>query len=69
MPRFLRRLGLVRKFPERRALEQDPEEVRLWKEERLPEILADAKKRRALPFYADEAVISLIPNIRSAASR
>lgn len=63
MPRFLRRLGLVQKFPERRALEQDPEAVRLWKEERLPEILSDAKKRRALLFYADEAVVSLIPNI------
>ena len=63
MPRFLRRLGLVQKFPERRALEQDPEMVRLWKEERLPEILADAKKRRALLFYADEAVVSLIPNV------
>ena len=63
MPRFLRRLGLVQKFPERRALEQDPEAVRQWKEERLPEILADTKKRRALLFYADETVVSLIPNI------
>ena len=63
MPRFLRRLGLVQKFPERRALEQDLEEVRRWKEERLPEILAEAKNRRALLFYADEAVVSLIPNL------
>lgn len=63
MPRLLRRLGLTQKFPERRALEQDPEEVRRWKEERLPEILCDAKKRRAMVFYADEAVVSLIANV------
>jgi len=63
MPRFLRRLGLIMRFPERRALEQDPEAVRQWKEERLPEILADARKRRALVFYADEALVSLIPNV------
>jgi transposase len=63
MPRFLRRLGLITRFPERRALEQDPEAVREWKEERLPEILTDARKRRALVFYADEALVSLIPTV------
>jgi transposase len=63
MSRFLRRLGLVLKFPERRALEQDPEELRCWKEERLPEIVRNAKKRRALAFYADECLISLIPYV------
>jgi len=63
MPRFLRRLGLVLKFPERRALEQDPEEVRRWKEERLPELLESARKRRAWVFYADESLISLIPHV------
>ena len=63
MPRFLRRLGLVLKFPERRALEQDPEAVRWWKEERLPELLESARKRRALVFYADESLMSLIPHV------
>jgi len=63
MPRFLRRLGLVLKFPERRALEQDPQKVRWWKEERLPELLESARKRRALVFYADESLISLIPHV------
>jgi len=63
MPRFLRRLGLVLKFPERRALEQDPEKVRWWKEERLPQLLDYARKRRALLFYADESLISLIPHV------
>jgi len=63
MPRFLRRVGLVLKFPERWALEQDPEKVRWWKEERLPELLEYARKRRALLFYADESLISLIPHV------
>jgi transposase len=63
MPRFLRRLGLVLKCPERRALEQDPKEVRWWKRRRLPELLEYARKKRALVFYADESLISLIPHV------
>jgi len=63
MARFLRRLGLVLKFPERRALEQDSQKVRWWREERLPELLGYARKRRALVFYADESLISLIPHV------
>ena len=63
MPRFLKRLGLHLVFPERRALEQDAEEVRRWKEERLPEILRYARRHKALVFYADESLISLIPYI------
>jgi len=61
--RFLRRIGLQTKFPERRALEQDPKAVREWKEVRLPEILDYAVKVKALVFYADESLISLIPYI------
>ena|GEM_PF-283942 len=63
MPRFLRRLGLKMIFPERRALEQDDEAVRRWKEVELPRIEEEAKKRRALLFYADESSISLIPTV------
>lgn len=63
MPRFLYRLGMYLKKPERRALEQDPKEVREWKNQKLPEIIAYAKKRRALLFYADESLISLIPYV------
>ncbi len=63
MPRFLHRLGLQLKKPERRALEQDSQEVRLWKRQRLPEILSFAQKTRALLFYADESLISLIPYV------
>ena len=63
MPRFLHRLGLYLKKPERRALEQDSQEVRQWKNQKLPEILVYVKKNRALLFYADESLISLIPYI------
>ncbi|MCL2000862.1 MAG: IS630 family transposase [Planctomycetes bacterium] len=63
MPRFLRRLGLKLLFPERRALEQDEEAVRLWKEIELPRIEKEAKERRALLFYADETSIAIIPTI------
>lgn len=63
MPRLLKWLGLELKFPERRALEQDPKAIRLWKRKRLPEILEYSKKKRALLFYADESIISLIPYI------
>jgi len=62
-PRLLRRLGLVLKFPERRALEQDPAALRRWKKERFPEITQFAKKKRALIFFADECLISLIPYV------
>jgi transposase len=63
LPRLLRRLGLCLKFPERRALEQDPKAVRKWKRERLPDILKYAQKHKALLFYADEALVSLIPYV------
>jgi len=63
MPRLLKWLGLELKFPERRALEQDPKAIREWKQERFPEILEYARKKRALLFYADEAIISLIPYV------
>jgi len=63
MPRLMKNLGLELKFPERRALEQDPKALREWKKKRFPEILKIAKKKRALLFYADESIISLIPYV------
>lgn len=63
MPRLLKWLGLELKFPERRALEQDPKAVREWKKIRFPEILKYAQNHKALLFYADEAIISLIPYV------
>ena len=63
MPRLLRRLGLVIKFPERRALEQDPGAIKKWKQYQLPKIVAFSRKNSSLLFYADESLISLIPYI------
>ena len=63
MPRLMKNLGLELKFPERRAIEQDPISVREWKRKRFPDILKIAKKKRALLFYADEAIISLILHV------
>lgn len=63
MPRLLRRIGLKIKFPERRALEQDPKEIRKWKRVRLPEIMEYARRRHGLVFYSDESLVSLIPYV------
>jgi len=63
MPRFLTRLGLVRKSPERRALEQDPREVRHLKQRVLPRLTRQAAQCRGLILYGDEALFSLIPHV------
>lgn len=63
LPRLLTRLGLCLKFPERRALEQDPEKVSDWKLNRFPKIIKKAKRTGSLLFYADESLISLIPYV------
>ena len=63
MSRLLRNLGLTLKFPERRSLDQDPEEVERWKRIRLPRILKAAAKRHAVIYYMDESLFSLIPYI------
>ncbi len=63
MPRLLKGLGFILKFPERRAIEQDPLAVKKWKKDRLPEIIAAASKQKSLLFYADKSLVSLIPYI------
>jgi transposase len=63
MARFLRRLGLVRKSAERRALEQNPKAVAYWKKNILPEITRAAEKCKGLVLYGDEALFSLIPYV------
>jgi transposase len=63
LPRLMKSLGFELKFPERRALEQDSKALRKWKTVRFPKILKIAKKKRALLFYADEAIVSLIPYV------
>ena len=63
MPRFLARLGLVRKTPERRALEQDPKAVARWKRYLLPRVEGTATECHGLVLYGDEASFILIPYI------
>ena len=63
MPRFLRRLGLVQKVPERRTLEQDPKAVRQWKRKVLPRILRSCAHARGVLLYGDESLFVLIPHI------
>lgn len=63
MPRFLRRIGLVRKTPERRALEQNPKAVKHWQRHALPKIVRQASQCRGLILYGDEASFFLIPHI------
>lgn len=63
MPRFLRRLGLVRKSPERRALEQDIKKIRKWKRYELPKITRSASQCNGLILYGDESVFKLIPHV------
>lgn len=63
MPRFLRRLGLVRKSSERRALEQNPKEVGHWRRRVLPQIQRQAVRWKGLILYGDEASFVLIPHV------
>ena len=63
MPRFLRRLGLVQKVPEPRALEQDPKAVREWKKKVLPKIIRSCERARGILLYGDESLFVLIPHI------
>jgi transposase len=52
--RYLRRWGFSPQKPARRALEQNPEAVEEWLEERYPEIEARAYRERAKILWADE---------------
>ena len=63
MGRFLRRLGGVRKSPERRALEQDPHKIRQWQKQVLPRIQRQARQSGGLILYGDEASFFLIPHV------
>lgn len=63
MPRFLRRLGLVQKVPEPRALEQDLKAVRQWKKKVLPGILRSCARAKGILLYGDESLFALIPHI------
>ncbi|WP_455772389.1 IS630 family transposase [Streptomyces parvus] len=51
---YLRRWGLTFQRPDKRAIEQDPEAVRLWREETWPAIRARAKAENAEVLFADQ---------------
>lgn len=54
---LLQRLGLSPQRPLVRAYEQDPERVRVWKQELYPAIQAEAKAAGASIFFGDEAAV------------
>lgn len=53
--RILKKLGLSPQRPVYRAYQQDPEKVRLWKEQTYPAIHREATQAGAVIFFADEA--------------
>jgi transposase len=61
--KLLRRFGLTNKKPERRAMEQNPEEVERWLKEEWPKIKAHARRWRAMLYFQDEVGISLVPGL------
>jgi transposase len=59
--RWLGKLGLSNKKPERRAIEQNPREARRWLKREWPKILAHTRRWQAVLYFEDEAGISLTP--------
>jgi len=53
--RLLKQLGLSCQRPLYRAIEQDPERVRQWREEEYPGIRRQAQQQRAEIYFGDEA--------------
>jgi transposase len=51
---YLRRWGYTPQRPMKRALEQNPERVKAWREEAYPGIAARAKAENAEIYWADE---------------
>ncbi|MFF1502177.1 IS630 family transposase [Streptomyces sp. NPDC058316] len=55
--KYLKRWGLTFQRPDKRALQQDPEAVRLWHEETWPAIRARAKAENGEVLFADRVGI------------
>jgi len=53
--RLLTEIGYSRQKPLQRAYEQNPERVRLWKQEEYPAILKEAKRERREIYFEDES--------------
>ncbi|MEU0103573.1 winged helix-turn-helix domain-containing protein [Streptomyces sp. NPDC006267] len=52
--KYLRRWGLTFRRPDKRAVEQDPEAVRVWREETWSAIRARAKAENAEVLFGDQ---------------
>lgn len=52
--KYLKRWGLTFQRPDKRAVEQDPETVRVWREETWPAIRAKAKAEKGEVLFADQ---------------
>ena len=61
--RGLKKLNLSSQKPERRAVEQDPQQREAWLKQEWPKIKAFARRRAALIFFEDEAGIKLTPTV------
>jgi len=55
--RILKKLGMSAQRPLYRAYQQDPEKVRIWKQQTYPGIREQAAEAGARIFFADEAGI------------
>jgi transposase len=55
---YLQRWGYTAKVPRRRARQQDPEEVRRWREETYPAIEARALREGAVIYWCDETGVA-----------
>jgi Transposase and inactivated derivatives len=55
--RILKKLGMSPQRPVYRANQQDPERVRIWKEEVYPKIRKEAAECGAVVLFADEAAV------------
>lgn len=61
--KLLQRLNITNQTPERRAMQQNPSEARIWLREEWPKIQAHARRWQAMLYFQDESGISLIPNL------
>jgi transposase len=55
--RVLKKLGMSAQRPRYRAHQQDPEKVRVWKEETYPQIRKEAAECDGVILFADEAAV------------
>jgi transposase len=55
--RILKKLGMSPQRPLYRAYQQDPERVRVWKQETYPRIRAEAAECEGVVLFADEAAV------------